>query len=104
MKIYLKSILYNKFVLCTLTLPKQIDVKATKPQNKHGQERPRKCPIATHFHYVQCVWLVYDKYIYCIIGALKFLIGELSQMSYKDVISLSIIYIWLINDHWSPFT
>ena len=34
-------------------------------------------------------------------------IGELSQVSYKDVISLSkqsnIIYTRLINDHWSQF-
>ena len=26
-------------------MPKQIDVKVTKPQNKHGQGRTRKCPI-----------------------------------------------------------
>ena len=26
-------------------MPKQIDVKAAKPQNKHGQGRTRKCPI-----------------------------------------------------------
>ena len=29
-----------------MTMPEQIDVKATKPQNKHGQGRTRKCPIA----------------------------------------------------------
>ena len=28
-----------------MTMPKQIDVKVTKPQNKHGQGRTRKCPI-----------------------------------------------------------
>ena len=26
-------------------MPKQIDVKVTKPQNKRGQGRTRKCPI-----------------------------------------------------------
>ena len=25
-------------------MPKQIDVKVTKPQNKHGHGRTRKCP------------------------------------------------------------
>ena len=29
-----------------MTMPKQIDVKVTKPQNKHGQGRTRKCPIS----------------------------------------------------------
>ena len=28
-----------------MTMPKQIDVKPTKPQHKHGQGRTRKCPI-----------------------------------------------------------
>ena len=28
-----------------IKLPKQIDVKATKPQHKHGQGRTWKCPI-----------------------------------------------------------
>ena len=28
-----------------MTMPKQIDVKATKPQNKHGHGRTRQCPI-----------------------------------------------------------
>ena len=28
-----------------MTMPKQIDVKATKPQNKPGQGGTRKCPI-----------------------------------------------------------
>ena len=28
-----------------MTMPKQIDVKATKPQNKHGQGGTRQCPI-----------------------------------------------------------
>ena len=51
-----KSILHKKFVLFTLsmntvndkleiTMPKQIDVKVTKPQNKHGHGRTRKCHI-----------------------------------------------------------
>ena len=26
-------------------MPKQIDVKVSKPQNKHGHRRTRKCPI-----------------------------------------------------------
>ena len=30
-----------------MSIPKQIDVKATKPQNKHRQGRTRKCPILT---------------------------------------------------------
>ena len=29
-----------------MTMSKQIDVKATKPQNKHRQGRTWKCPIA----------------------------------------------------------
>ena len=28
-----------------MTMPKQIDVKVTEPQNKHGHGRTRKCPI-----------------------------------------------------------
>ena len=28
-----------------MTMPKQIDIKVTKPQNKHGQEKTGKCPI-----------------------------------------------------------
>ena len=26
-------------------MPKQIDVEVSKPQNKHGHRRTRKCPI-----------------------------------------------------------
>ena len=47
-----KSILYKKFVLFTLATMNRkwrclnkIDVKVTKPQNKHRQGRTRKCPI-----------------------------------------------------------
>ena len=29
-----------------MVMPKQIDVKVTKPQNKNGHGRTRKCPIA----------------------------------------------------------
>ena len=29
-----------------MTMPKQIDVEVTKPQNKHGQWKNRKCPVA----------------------------------------------------------
>ena len=29
-----------------MAMPKQIDVKVTKPQNKNGHGRTRKCPIA----------------------------------------------------------
>ena len=32
-----------------MTMPKQIDVKATKPQNKHGQGKTRKYPISEIF-------------------------------------------------------
>ena len=32
-----------------MTMPKQIDVKATKPQYKHGQGRTQKCPITEDF-------------------------------------------------------
>ena len=32
-----------------MTMPKQIDVKVTKPQNKHGQGRTRKCPIMNRY-------------------------------------------------------
>ena len=28
-----------------MTMPKQIDVRVTKPQNKHGHGRNRKCSI-----------------------------------------------------------
>ena len=41
---YVKSILYNKFVLYTdddkpeMTMPKQSDVRVTTPQNKQGQK------------------------------------------------------------------
>ena len=49
----IKSILYlkNCFVYTDddkpeMTMPKQIDVKVTKPQNKNGHGRTRKCPIA----------------------------------------------------------
>ena len=30
-----------------MKMPKQIDVKVTKPQNKHGHGRTWKCPITT---------------------------------------------------------
>ena len=49
----IKSILYlkNCFVYTDddkpeMTMPKRIDVKVTKPQNKNGHGRTRKCPIA----------------------------------------------------------
>ena len=31
-----------------MTMLKQIDFKVTKPQNKHGHGRTRKCPILSH--------------------------------------------------------
>ena len=31
-------------------MPNQIDVKVTKPQNKHGQGRTRKFPIVLSFY------------------------------------------------------
>ena len=37
-----------------MTMPKQIDVKVTKTQNKHGQGRTRKCPVITDFFLVVC--------------------------------------------------
>ena len=33
-----------------MMMPKQIDIKVTKPQNKHGHGRIRKCPIGTTHH------------------------------------------------------
>ena len=33
-----------------ITMPKQIDVKVTKPQNKHGHGTTRKCPLGYVFH------------------------------------------------------
>ena len=32
-----------------MTMHKQIDVKVTKPQNKHGYGTTRKCPIGTTY-------------------------------------------------------
>ena len=53
---YEKSILYKKncFVYTDddkpeLTIPKQIDVKVTKPQNKHGQGKTRTMISAKRF-------------------------------------------------------
>ena len=39
-----------------MTMPKQIDVKVTKPQNKHGQGRTRKCPILSSFDRILRLW------------------------------------------------
>ena len=33
-----------------MTMPKQIDVKVTNPQYKHGQGRTRKCPIGSDLY------------------------------------------------------
>ena len=40
-----------------MTMPKQIDIKVTKPQNKHGQGRTRKCPVGN----IYCYFIVFAK-------------------------------------------
>ena len=36
-----------------MTMPKQIDVKVTKPQNTHGQGRTRKCIIDLAYKFIK---------------------------------------------------
>ena len=51
-----KSILHKNFFFVytdddkpEMTMPLQIDVKVTNPQNNHGHGRTRKCPFKVKF-------------------------------------------------------
>ena len=43
-------------------MPKQLGVTFTKPKNKHGHGRTRKCPIARSSKYVSNIAFLYEIY------------------------------------------